>query len=392
MTADHASHEVRAGFGSRPAVVALAFVWAVTLIALAGLVMWLELSYTPPAVDPVAARTPAPSADVTTDSRTATEIADLPAVATSGIGSDAARAAEEKASDPESTQAAASETGPQAAEIRLVPAPAPDIVESTGDDRMLPIVGSAGRVPWKVYSRPYLGDPEAPKIALVIQGIGLDATQDSAAVERLPPEVVLAISPYSREPQEIAERAREAGHEVLLMLPMEPLEYPANDPGPLTLLVDMPRDELVDRLHRLLGRFQGYVGVVNHMGSRFTAERGALEPVMDDMRRRGLLFLDARTTAESVLPDVARAAGLPVVVNDRYIDNEVSAAAIDEYLGRLLRIAREEGAAVGIGRPYPVTIERIAAFARTLDGSPVVLAPISALVGARSGESQAAAR
>jgi len=204
--------------------------------------------------------------------------------------------------------------------------------------------------------------------------------------------VTFAVSPYAETPQDVADRARAAGHEVLLMLPMEPFDYPDNDPGPLTLLVDMPQDEMIDRLHRILGRFQGYVGVVNHMGSRFTSDRTAFEPVVTDLARRGLLVLDARTSADSVLPVAARTAGLPTVVNDRYIDNDASAVAIDRLLDRLLQIAREEGAAVGIGRPYPVTLARISSFAERLAGTSVVLTPLSAVVGIRDGGGRTAAR
>lgn len=395
MTADPASPDAGSGFGNRPAAAVLASVWALTLIALAALVIWLELTYTPTplAADPESSPERVESEDTPAGDQSATRIADAPPEASPDLGGgDAAAAADEAAAAAETTDGVAQESEPQPAEIRLAPAPAPDLVEQAGADLLLPVAGPAGRAPWKEYSRPYLGDPDVPKIAIVIQGIGLDAAQDRAAIETLPPEVVLAISPYSQAPQEVADRAREAGHEVLLMLPMEPLEYPANDPGPLTLLVDMPRDELVDRLHRILGRFQGYVGVVNHMGSRFTAERSALEPIMDDMMRRGLLLLDARSTADSVMPEMGRTAGLPTLLNDRYIDNEISATAIDGHLDRLLRISRERGAAVGIGRLYPVTLDRIAAFARKLEESPAALAPVSALVGDRQGGPRAAAR
>ena len=396
MTAESASPGAGTGIRTRLAVVALASVWALTLIALAGLAAWLELTYTPPAADEIQAPDRTASETTSAEAEATTRITDPPPAASSGSG-DAAQAPTEASASPEEQgsagpQATASQPEGRAAEIRLAAAPAPDLVESAGGGLLLPIAGPAGRAPWKEYSRPYLGDPDAPKIALVIQGIGLDAERDRAAIEQLPPEVTLAISPYAQAPQELSGRAREAGHEVLLMVPMEPLEYPANDPGPLTLLAEMPQDELIDRLHRVLGRFQGYVGVVNHMGSRFTSERPALDPVMNDMARRGLLWLDARTTAESVLPEAAQAAGLPVAVNDRYIDNEASAATIDELLARLLRIARLEGAAVGIGRPYPVTLQRIAAFARTLEDSPAALAPVSAVAGIRPDDAQAPAR
>jgi len=401
VTAQPASESSGTGLTSRPAATLLA-VWAVTLIALASVVLWLELTYTPPAAEqgqPEAAEVADPTAVPVPSEREEVSEATLPEDArpsdeAENIPTEDAQSAtvSDEVPQPSAGVGAATEEQQQTAEIRLAPAPAPDLVQQTNAGLQLPIIGEAGRAPWKIYSRPFLGNADAPRIALVIQGIGLNADTDRSAMEQLPPEVTFAVSPYAETPQDVADRARAAGHEVLLMLPMEPFDYPDNDPGPLTLLVDMPQDEMIDRLHRILGRFQGYVGVVNHMGSRFTSDRTAFEPVVTDLARRGLLVLDARTSADSVLPVAARTAGLPTVVNDRYIDNDASAVAIDRLLDRLLQIAREEGAAVGIGRPYPVTLARISSFAERLAGTSVVLTPLSAVVGIRDGGGRTAAR
>jgi len=385
----------------RPAAAVLATVWAGTLLLLAGGALWLELSYTPP--PPVA--TPEEAAEGTAEgvdtaapaegaSSTGSEGGPVDGTGGAGPAQDRPAARGDPQPAPASSDAAAraGEGDTRApADIRLAEAPVSDLVEP-GPDGLLPVAGEAGRTAWQVYSRPHLADPDAPRIALVVQEIGLNESATEATIAQLPPAVTLALSAYAAEPQAVARRARAAGHELLLMVPMEPFDYPANDPGPHTLLAGMPPEEMLARLHYVMGRFAGYVGLVNHMGSRFTADAQALAPVMADLSGRGVLFLDARASARSVLPAAAREARVPVVVNDRYIDNDVSGEAIDRQLDELLRIARAQGAAVGIGRPYPVTLRRIAAFAERLETEGAALAPVSALVGLRNVAESRAAR
>ncbi|RMD86965.1 MAG: divergent polysaccharide deacetylase family protein, partial [Alphaproteobacteria bacterium] len=297
----------------------------------------------------------------------------------------AAASAEDATAAPptatEATPAPAADEGTAASggvRVALAPAPDPDLVES-GPHGLLPVRAPDGRQPWRVYARPFLGDPVAPRVALVIMEVGLGAASTKAAIEELPPEVTLAISPYAGDPQEVARRARAAGHEVLLMVPMEPRDYPKNDPGPHVLRVDRPADEVLDNLHHVMSRFQGYVGIVNHMGSRFTAERTAVDIVIGDLAKRGLLVFDSRAAPGSLFDEAAGAAGLPHVANDRFIDANPSAREIDRNLETLVRLAGTRGHAVGIGRPYPVTIERIRLFAEGLAGRGVVLVPLSAV-------------
>ncbi len=263
--------------------------------------------------------------------------------------------------------------------LALAPAPDPALIERTPEG-LLPVRGADGRLPWQAYSRPFLADPGTPKIALVVIGLGLSSKRTRAAIEKLPAEVTLAFSPYGRRLQDLAREARAHGHETLVMVPMEPGDYPANDPGPLGLLTELTPAQNLQRLRRVLGRFAGHVGIVNDMGSRFTAERGALAPIVAEIGRRGLLMLDARTTARSRVPELARRYGVPFARNDRYIDNVARADEIDRYLAELETLARRRGSAVGIARAYPVTIARIRAFAEGLETRGLVLAPLSAVV------------
>ena len=168
---------------------------------------------------------------------------------------------------------------------------------------------------------------------------------------------------------------------------MEPFDYPASDPGPHTLLTTLPFaneessapfDDNQARLDWLLSRFSGYVGVTNFLGDKFISDPESLTPVLESLRDRGLMFLNARTAPSSVAGQLAADLALPQALNNRFIDNEASRVAIDARLFELERIAKSEGTAVGIGFPYPVTLERVARWVPTLREKGIVLAPISA--------------
>lgn len=252
-----------------------------------------------------------------------------------------------------------------------------DLLEE-GAHGPMPVVNEQ-RQPWQVYSRPFERPGDRPRISIIIVGMGLSESTTQNSINMLPPDISLAFSPYGQDIPRWTEEARQNGHETLLMIPMEPLDFPVNDPGPHTLMNDLPASDNLDRLHYVLSRMQGYVGVVNDMGSKFTADPDAIAPIMQDLQRRGLLFVDARTSRLTVAATSAREFGVPRAQNDRYIDNDVSAAQIDRYLRELENIALRSGNAVGIARPYPITIERLVLWAADLRGRGIELAPITAL-------------
>jgi len=197
----------------------------------------------------------------------------------------------------------------------------------------------------------------------------------------LPGEVTLSFAAYARGLRQWISGARAAGHEVMLQLPMEPMSYPANDPGPHTLLTSLSSAENIDRMEWILSRFVGYVGVTSFMGSKFTTSPQHLRPIMIELKERGLLFLDSGATLDSVAAQIGLDIGLPIAVSDRFFDRRASRVAIDAQLLELEQVARRSGIAIGIGYPFPVTIERLAAWLPTLDQKGIELAPISAIVG-----------
>ena len=271
-------------------------------------------------------------------------------------------------------------------ERRIVLAAVPDpalIAESPNGP--LPVVAPDGRQAWQVYGRPFEDRSRRPRVAVVVSGLGLSQSATNAAIERLPAPVTLAFSPHGTGLEAWIDQPRAAGHEVMLELLMEPFGYPANDPGPNTLLTSLPAEDNIDRLEWLLGRFVGYVGAANYMGSRFTTSPQHLRPVLSSLKQRGLMFLDTRPSQSSVAGKIAEEIGLPRALNDRFLDNVASRANIDARLGELEEIARGGGSAIGVGSAYPVTVERIAACAETLPRKGLVLAPLSALANEPRG-------
>lgn len=371
---------------SRP----LLLTWLVTFLLLGAGALWLELGYDTdlPARPDAGGETPANAsvpaeASLPEASGTPPQTGPSDPAATGQTGLGRSHGLDGRPSTPAETTEPAplqrDEAPVPALALAMAELPQEDLVEIR-DGRRLPKIAADGRQPWRVYRRPFMGTRGRPLIAILIQEIGQSRQPTDAAIDRLPGEVTLALSPYARDIEAVAARARAAGHELLLMVPMEPLRYPENDPGPLTLLVGAPAVETIDRLQTAMSRFEGYVGFVNHMGSRFTADEDAMLPVLEEAKRRGLLFVDARATPDSVAAGMARALSMPVLSNDRYIDNEPSADEIDRQLAELVLLATERGAALGIGRPLPVTIERIARWTDGLDARGVALAPVSALI------------
>nr|WP_279347131.1 divergent polysaccharide deacetylase family protein [Govania unica] len=244
----------------------------------------------------------------------------------------------------------------------------------------MPKIGSDGREPWQVYSRPYEDKTARPRIAIVITGLGLSKLVTETAITTLPPAVSLAFSPYGEGLVARSRRAREAGHELLLMLPMEPQDYPKNDPGPHSLLTSLPAAENIARMHWVMSRFPGYVGVVNEMGSKFSASEEAMTPVLKELKSRGLLFMDSRSSQYSVAGKLARTLRVPRAINNRYIDEQPSEDQIRKQLDDIENLARSYGAAAAIGRAHPVTMRTVAAWAAGLEKRGFELVPLTAVV------------
>ena len=227
---------------------------------------------------------------------------------------------------------------------------------------------------------------KTPSIAIVIGGLGVGAAKTTEAIMKLPAAVTLGFTPYGSDPGKLVERARAQRHEVLLQVPMEPFDYPDNDPGPQTLLATASAEQNLDRLLWHMSRFQGYVGLANFMGARFVAADSAMQPVLRDAAKRGLAYSDDGTAPRSVGQAVAEGTAVPFARADLGIDTSPTSADIDKALARLESLARERGYAVGTASALPISIERIAAWAKTLESRGVMLVPLTtAMLKSKSG-------
>ncbi|HYW64018.1 MAG TPA: divergent polysaccharide deacetylase family protein [Bradyrhizobium sp.] len=224
-----------------------------------------------------------------------------------------------------------------------------------------------------------------PSVAIVIGGLGVGAAKTSDAILRLPPAVTLAFTPYGSDPGKLVERARAQRHEVLLQVPMEPFDYPDNDPGPQTLLTTLGPEQNLDRLFWHMSRFQGYVGIANFMGARFVVADPAMQPIVREAARRGLGYLDDGSASRSVASSLAEAQAMPFARADVGIDSVPTSVEIDRALAKLESLAKERGTAVGVASALPVSIERIGAWARSLESRGVLLVPLTtAMLKSRS--------
>lgn len=242
--------------------------------------------------------------------------------------------------------------------------------------------------PWQANAARVTLVPELPRIGIVIDDLGLDRKRTERAMG-LPAPVTLAFLPYGRRLVAETGRARASGHEILVHVPMEP-EGRGADPGPNALLAGLPAGELRARLDWALTRFPGFVGINNHMGSKFTSDAAGMDVVAAELKARGLLFLDSRTAATAVAFERAQAAGVPSATRQVFLDRDPSRAAIDGELKRLEALARKYGAAIAIGHPHDATLDALDAWLPTLAAKGLQLAPVSALVA--SGTPVSAAR
>ncbi|MGE0239061.1 MAG: divergent polysaccharide deacetylase family protein [Parvibaculaceae bacterium] len=262
----------------------------------------------------------------------------------------------------------------------LKPAPLAEVSE-TGPHGVLPRIGRGNRKPQTVYARPVamgILHSDMPKVAVLLGGMGLNRDLTQKATRELPGEVTFAFAPYGDDLQAQVNQARAQGHEILLQLPLEPFGYPAANPGPKTLMAGADGNANLDALVWHMGRFAGYVGITNYMGGRFLGEVQALRPVLAEMKKRGLVFLDDGTAPRSMAGEVGRIVGLPVKTAVRMIDTEANAEAIERALAELEAEARETGFAIGTGTGLEVTIEAVEQWSRSLAEKGILLVPVSA--------------
>lgn len=235
---------------------------------------------------------------------------------------------------------------------------------------------------WIRYAAPATAT-DRPRIAVVIDDLGVDRAATARAIA-LPPAVTLSFAAYADDLADQTASARGAGHELLLHLPMEPISATAAM-GAYGLGRNMPHDELVRRLRWDMARFDTYVGVDNHMGTAFAEDTPAMQVVMGELKRHGLLYLDARAVPTAPVAVAARDFGVPYAARDIFLDGEQAAIAVDARLAQLVKLARERGSAIAVGHAHDATLAALRRWLPTLSHQGVVLVPLTAVVKVRGG-------
>ncbi len=269
----------------------------------------------------------------------------------------------------------------------LSPVPVAELVEDS-QYGPLPKIASDGRRPIDVYARPSryaaknVGDPA--RVAILVNGLGLPDSPSGDVLKGLPPSVSVAYGAYGRSLQDWVTKARAEGHEVLLEIPLEPNDYPKVDPGPHTLLTTLPPEENMKRLEWLMSRYTGYVGITNHMGSKFEVTQDALTPVLEEVKARGLLYVDDGSVQASTAGQIASTIGLDYSVASVQIDANASPSDVAKQLAKLEATAKEKGTAIGVVKAKPTTLKQVGEWAGKLKGKDLVLVPVSAAVRSQS--------
>jgi len=276
------------------------------------------------------------------------------------------------------------------------PLPGPDkqLGESVGGS-VIPKISADGRQPWQVYAKPFTGATNLARVGIIIGGLGFSRAATIAAVNHTPAEVTLAFNPYAKNVGDWVGLARTAGHETLMMLPMETADFPTSDPGPFALQTDLKQNDNIERLQYIMSLSIGNVGFLQSMGSRFATSQDALTPVLNEIHSRGLLMIDNGLVAQSQIVKIASTIALPRARSDVYIDLDPSRLGIMRGLSKLVELAEKNASAIGIARALPSTLTNIMAWTKTLPGKQLILAPVSAIVkisgsgGGGGGENQA---
>jgi len=242
----------------------------------------------------------------------------------------------------------------------------------------LPIRSADGRRPFDVYARPWSGARGA-RVAIVIGGLGVSQTGTQQALAKLPPEVTLGFAAQGNSLDRWMQVARRGGHEIVMQVPLEPFDYPNVNPGRNTLTVDAGADENIKNLHWSLSRITNYTGIMNYMGARFSADPQAMTPLMAELGKRGLLYLDDGSSARSLASELALKNGVPFAAGDTAIDAVHERGEILKKLDQLEQTARARGFAVGTGSAFDTTVDAVSSWVNEARKRGIEIVPVSAV-------------
>ena len=260
-------------------------------------------------------------------------------------------------------------------------ASAPDkalVEEVNGLAGKLPVISRDGRKAWEVYARPPTATGSNPRLAIVVTGLGLSRAATIAAIKKLPGDVSLAFSPYARDLNDWLLRARLAGHEVFLELPMESKGFPEQDAGPLSLNSNLQVADNIRRLTEIMSRMEGYVGLMSVLGSKFMDAEGQLKPVLEEINKRGLMFVDG-TGGRTAAPKIAAEIGLAKAFVNVALDDPPEPQSLNRKLKSLESILKKQPVAVAVIHAYPSTLRRLNIWLKSIEERKMSLVPLTAV-------------
>ncbi len=259
--------------------------------------------------------------------------------------------------------------------------PDPELIER-GATGVIPKKSPDGLRALDVYSRQpdTEGNFGVARVVIVIGGLGISQTTTQKAIRELPGGITLAFAPYGNSLSRWMQQARKGGHELLLQVPMEPLDYPKNNPGPHTLKAAADLEENLANLHWIMSRITNYVGVTNYLGNQILQQSASLSPIFAEFSQRGLMFFEDGTVKNSVAEGVALKELVPYARADILIDNVRTRAAIFEKLNKLSEQAKRTGLAIGVGNAFPDTITLVAEYARQAKQNGIEITPLTSVV------------
>lgn len=263
-----------------------------------------------------------------------------------------------------------------------IPDPDPKLLRATPLGKV-PRIAPDGRKAFNFYARPFTGDYSKPRIAIVVGGLGLNTSLTERAIDELPPEISLSFAPYAKDLAFWTKKARDAGHEILIELPMEGYGDNQQALGNAALLSSRSEQENLQRLDWLLSRFGGYFAATNYMGSKFSANEAALTPILRKLREAGVGYIDDTGAASRA----GAASGAALTMIDKIISaapDDSGRRNVKRELAKLEQIAKREGAAIGKTYAYAATLDEIAAWTARLDDKSLSIAPVSAILQART--------
>jgi polysaccharide deacetylase 2 family uncharacterized protein YibQ len=373
-------------WAKRPSPLAAASISAIVLFVAGGL--WLSRIPYPFAGEPVVTVAIPPIQDLSTAS-TAPPAAnpDDTAPTPEDIIDENASIAEDPGADTAPQPNYQQEANIIVARNRAMKAAPIDAVTETTPEGPLPRISGRGKKPFDVYSQVTpmaVTTSKRPKIAILLGGMGLNQDLTQKAIDELPGDISFGFAPYGEDLQAQVNKARAKGHEIMLQVPMEPVGYPGISPGPKTLLADAPSADNIAALRWHMSRFAGYAGITNYMGARLLATADAVDPMMRELKDRGLVYLEDATVNLSVSPKIGEARRLPVRHASTIIDADPTPKAIAEALAGLEQEAIANGTAIGTGSGLDVTIDIVAEWAKDLQQKGILLIPISAAYKGRA--------